>query len=99
MRWRTISTASRLAYLFSAPWSRLWLRISSLVKADIGAASVAKLGRHFNERLLSEVHDRVEAIVARERKGEEARSADPAQIEGLHLALIAPMLCGRPIVV
>jgi hypothetical protein len=52
-----------------APWSRLWLRISSLVKADIEAASVAKLGRHFNERLLSEVHDRVEAIVARERKG------------------------------
>ena len=65
------------------------------MKADIEAASVAKLGRHFNERLLSDVHDRVEAIVARERKGEEARSADPAQIKGLHLALIAAMFGRR----
>jgi hypothetical protein len=98
MAHRTDCKPLSLSFL-GARWSRLWLRISPLVKADIEAASVAKLGRHFNERLLSEVHDREEAIVARERKGEEARSADPAQIEGLHLALIAAILCGRPIVV
>ena len=40
----------------------------------------------------------MEAIVIRPAEREEARSADPAQIEGLHVALITTMLCGRPVV-
>jgi hypothetical protein len=58
-----------------APWSRLGLRISSPVKADIEAALVAKLERHFNERPLSEVHDSGGGYRHPSAEREEARNA------------------------
>jgi glycosyltransferase involved in cell wall biosynthesis len=49
-------------------------------------------------RPLSEVHDSGGGYRHPSAEREEARSADPAQIEGLHVALITTMLCGRPVV-
>jgi hypothetical protein len=56
----------RSSSFLGAALTRLAVRISPLVKADLVGALVAELERHFNEQLLSELRERVAAIVARE---------------------------------
>jgi FkbM family methyltransferase len=50
--------------LLSAALTRLSVRIAPLVQANLIAALGRELERHFNDRLLPELHQRVEAIVA-----------------------------------
>jgi len=52
--------------LLGSAMARLSARIAPLVRAELSGALITELERHFNERLLSELQERVEAIVARE---------------------------------
>jgi hypothetical protein len=52
--------------LLGRAFSRLSAKIAPLVRAELVGALVAELERHFNEQLLSELHERVEIIVERE---------------------------------
>jgi hypothetical protein len=58
--------------LFGSVMARLSARIAPLVRAELSGALIMELERHFNERLLSELHERVKAIVARELEKREA---------------------------
>ena len=61
-----VDRKSRSSALLDTALTRFSARIAPLVRAEVVGALVAELERHFNEQLLSELHERVEAIVARE---------------------------------
>jgi hypothetical protein len=61
--------------ILEATLARVSARIAPLLKDELAGALISELERHFNEKLLPELHERVEAIVARELEKREAVDA------------------------
>jgi hypothetical protein len=57
---------ARSSSLLSTTLTLLSARIAPLIRAELAGALIAELERYFNEQVLSDLHKRVEAIVARE---------------------------------
>jgi hypothetical protein len=64
-----VDRKTRSLSLLDTALTRFSARIAPLVRAEVVGALIAELQRYFNEQLLSELHERVEAIVARELPG------------------------------